>query len=83
VAVCRIHGYLGLDQDWAQLGGQDSSVDIKKMINRSLLSHMEKLASDSITGRKALGSILASTAKGAQHERLLNLVSPCEIIKIY
>jgi hypothetical protein len=32
------------------------------------------------TGRKVLGSILASTTKGAQHERLI--VSPCEIIKI-
>jgi hypothetical protein len=32
------------------------------------------------TDRKVLGSILASTTKGAQHERLV--VSPCEIIKI-
>jgi hypothetical protein len=33
-----------------------------------------------LTGRKVLSSTLASTAKGAQLERLI--VSPCEIIKI-
>jgi hypothetical protein len=31
-------------------------------------------------GRKVLGSILALTTKGVQHERLI--VSPCEILKI-
>jgi hypothetical protein len=31
------------------------------------------------TGQKVLGSILALTIKGAQHERLI--VSPCEIIR--
>jgi hypothetical protein len=35
---------------------------------------------DKALGRNVLGSILASTTKGAHHERLI--VPPCEIIQI-
>jgi hypothetical protein len=58
---------------------------LRRQVARSHTIHLQ----DSLVGKaldsqadriKVLGSILASTTKGAQHERLI--VSPCEIIKI-
>jgi hypothetical protein len=45
------------------------------------LGGIAKLVKCWTTGQKILGSILAQTRKGVQHERLK--VSPCEIIRIY
>jgi hypothetical protein len=78
VLRCLCRGWKTMSIPFLRLFLHNETLNRKNFIHTTMKKKLSEMRWT--TGRKVLGSILASTTKGAQHERLL--ISPCEIIKI-